>query len=201
MIKNSNFKLLGNFAPTFYRILDESAPEWKNEERTEELLTVNGAVIERVTPSFKKQLDIEGSGRLRDGRIVNFQQKIDERWRYAVEANAPFGLGVRGYKLVPYRSLAVDPELISPGTVLFLPALEGIQLPSGEIHDGFMFAHDVGQSIKGNRIDVFVGYESDVDNTFTRSGRIEDMDPVELYEVDPSTASQLNEKYKQQFAR
>jgi 3D (Asp-Asp-Asp) domain-containing protein len=43
-----------------------------------------------------------------------------------------------------------------------------------------MFAHDEGQGITGKRVDVFVGYESDVDNTLTRSGRIEDMRSVDL---------------------
>jgi 3D (Asp-Asp-Asp) domain-containing protein len=199
--KTGNYKLSGGFAPTFYRILDEGAAEWKEEARTEALLTVGGTLIARVTPSFKRQLDIEGSARLRDGRIVNIHQKIDGSWRYMVARNAPFGLGLDGYKLIPYRTLAVDPEVIRPGTVLYLPALDGVRLPSGEIHDGFMFAHDEGQGIKGNRIDVFVGYESDVDNTLTRSGRIEDMNRVEVYQVDDETARRLNMKYRRQFAR
>jgi 3D (Asp-Asp-Asp) domain-containing protein len=199
--KTGSYKSLGGFAPTFYRILDESAPEWKEEARTEALLTVNGKLIERVTPSFKRQFDIEGSARLRDGRIVNFHQKIDGSWRYLVARNAPYGLGVDGYKLIPYRTLAVDPEVIRPGTVLYLPALDGVRLPSGEIHDGFFFAHDEGQGITGQRIDVFVGFESDVDNTLTRSKRIEDMNPVEVYRVDDETAARLNRKYQKQFAR
>lgn len=197
----TNYKLLGGFAPTFYRILDESAPEWEDKARTEALLTVTGKLIERVTASFKRQFDVEGSARLRDGRIVNFHQKIDGSWRYLVATNAPFGLGLDGYKLIPYRTLAVDPEVIRPGTVLYSPALDGVRLPSGEVHDGFMFAHDEGQGITGSRIDVFVGYESDVDNTLTRSGRIEDMSPVELYQVDAVTANQLNQKYRCEFAR
>ena len=196
-----DYRPLGGFAPTFYRILDERAPEWKDESRTEDLLTVNNDLIERVTPSFKRQLDIEGSARLRDGRIVNFHNKIDGNWRYMVASNAPFGLGIDGYKLVPYRTLAVDPHVIRTGTVLYLPVLNGVRLPSGEIHDGFMFAHDEGQGITGKRVDVFVGYESDVDNTLTRSGRIEDMRSVDLYEVDAETANQLNQKYREQFVR
>ena len=39
--KLGDYRPLGGFAPTFYRILDESAREWKDESRTEELLTVN----------------------------------------------------------------------------------------------------------------------------------------------------------------
>ena len=79
--------------------------------------------------------------------------------------------------------------------------VDGVRLPSGEIHDGFFFAHDEGQGITGNRIDVFVGYESDVDNTLTRSGRIKDMNRVEVYQVNDETAARLNRKYQGQFAR
>jgi len=63
--KTRSYKLMGGFSPTFYRILDESASEWKDEARTEALLDVSGTLIERVVPSFKRQLDIEGSARLR----------------------------------------------------------------------------------------------------------------------------------------
>lgn len=199
--KKRTYKRLGVFAPTFYRILDESASEWKDEPRTIALLTVNGKLIEHVTPSFKRQLDIEGSARLRDGRIVNLHQKIDGSWRYMVARDAPFGLGLDAYKLIPYRTLAVDAKVIPPGTVLYIPALDGVRLLSGEIHDGFFFAHDEGQGITGNRIDVFVGYESDVDNTLTRSGRIKDMNRVEVYQVNDETAARLNRKYQRQFAR
>jgi 3D (Asp-Asp-Asp) domain-containing protein len=158
-------------------------------------------LIDHVTPSFKHQLDIEGSARLRDGRIVNFDKKIDGSWSYQEAPDAPFGLGLDCYKLIPFRTIAVDPDVIPPGTVVYLPVLDGVRLPSGEIHDGFMFAHDEGQGITGNRIDVFVGYESDVDNTLTRSGRIEDMNPVETYQVDAETAKGLNSKYRHLFER
>jgi len=199
--ETTNYKLLGCFAPTFYRILDESAPEWTAQQpRTEALLTMNGELITRVTQEFRRHLDIEGSARLRDGRVVNFHHKIEGAWRYLVAHDAPFGLGVESYKLVPYRTLAVDPQVIEFGTVLYLPALDGLRLPSGEVHDGFAFAHDEGQGITGHRIDVFVAFESDVNNTLTRSGCIENMNPVEVYAVDKQTMEHLNIEYRRYFA-
>lgn len=197
--KHKDYSLLGRFAPTFYRILDEDAPEWKNGERSVSLLTTGTETIARVTAEFKRQLDIEGSAHLHDGRVVNLHQKMEGGWRYLVAVDAPFGLGVENYKLMPYRTLAVDPKVIQVGSVLYVPALDGVRLPSGEIHDGFMFAHDEGQSIRGNRIDVFVGFESDVDNTLTRSARIPDMEPTEIYRVDDATAARLNRRFVSQF--
>ncbi len=72
-----------------------------------------------------------------------------------------FGDGVSGYKLVPYRTIAVDPAQIPYGTVIYIPAARGksIVLPDGStvVHDGYFFAGDTGGDIKGNHIDVFTG--------------------------------------------
>ena len=76
-------------------------------------------------------------------------------------ARGPHGDGAGGYRLVPYRTIAVDRQQIPLGSVVYIPAARGqqIQLANGEviIHDGYFFAADVGSAIKGNHIDVFVG--------------------------------------------
>src|SRR5215471_5799078 len=136
------FKPLGGFDYGFYRALDEASEEWRREERTETLRTRDGHVIAQVGARFRRQLDIEGSARLRDGRIVSVEVKVDGQWRFLVVEHAPFGVGAPGYKLMPYRSVSVDPKRIALGSVLFIPALVGVRLPSGEFHDGFCFAHD-----------------------------------------------------------
>ncbi len=123
-----NSTSLGTFIPTFYRILNETT--WPTGERTEELLTRDGQLMARVTPAFKRQLDIEGSARLRDGRIVNIEDRVGGRMRYLLVRGAPFGVGAPGYRLVPYRTVAVDPRRIKLGTVLYIPALAGISLLS-----------------------------------------------------------------------
>src|SRR5690606_23300052 len=73
-------------------------------------------------------------------------------------ANGEYGDGVRDYKLVPFRSIAVDPTYYPYGSVVYIPAARGniIKLPNGEtaIHDGYFFAVDTGGLIKTNHIDV-----------------------------------------------
>jgi hypothetical protein len=102
MEPNHYTQLPGEFGPTFYRILDEAADEWnRGEAASEAIKSRNGEVIAHVTPSFKHQLEIEGSARLRDGRIVNFEHKRDGEWHFMVAKNAPYGLGEHGYKLIP----------------------------------------------------------------------------------------------------
>jgi 3D (Asp-Asp-Asp) domain-containing protein len=84
-----------------------------------------------------------------------------------------FGLGVKSYSLVPYRSIAVDLSgkgIVPLGSVLFIPKLRGLQivLPDGRhfTHDGYVMAvdrvDDCGgkgdpQTCNRNHIDLFMG--------------------------------------------
>jgi len=191
--------LLGVFVPTIYRILDEATAEWSGETPTEPLLSQDGHLLATIGPALKRQLDLEGSARLRDGRIVNVAEKVKGKFRYLIVRNAPFGVAMPGYKLVPYRTISVDPRRIKLGTVLYLPALAGIVLPSGEVHDGFCFAHDTGQGIVGNRIEIFVGFENDLDNELTRSGRVASFDEIRVYQVGGAMAKLVNDRFRKSF--
>ncbi len=77
------------------------------------------------------------------------------------QSNTAFGEGVNGYALVPYRTVAVDRNLIPIGSVVYIPAARGtvVVLPSGArvVHDGYFYAADGGKAITGNHIDVFLG--------------------------------------------
>jgi 3D (Asp-Asp-Asp) domain-containing protein len=72
-----------------------------------------------------------------------------------------YGDGVLNYRLVPFRTIAVDKTKIAYGTVLFIPKARGvdIELPDGTKvrHDGYFFAGDTGGAIKQDHIDVFTG--------------------------------------------
>lgn len=76
-------------------------------------------------------------------------------------AKGKYGDGVKGFKLVPFRTIAVDPSVIPYGSALFIPAIKGLEftLQSGSKarHDGYFFAADTGAAIKGNHIDFFIG--------------------------------------------
>jgi 3D (Asp-Asp-Asp) domain-containing protein len=76
-------------------------------------------------------------------------------------AKGIWGDGVNGYKLVPFRSIAVDKRYIPYGSVVFIPAMRGAKmaLPTGGdiVHDGFFFAADTGKAIIGNHVDIYCG--------------------------------------------
>lgn len=72
----------------------------------------------------------------------------------------PFGCGVRSIPLMPFRTIAVDPDVIPVGSVVYVPALRGRAFTlNGQslTHDGYLFAGDRGGAIHGNHIDVFHG--------------------------------------------
>lgn len=78
------------------------------------------------------------------------------RSRFA-QIDAAFGLGVHGMRLIPGRSIATDPDYIATGTVLYVPALRGLRVAGGALHDGYLFAADVGEGLQGEHIAWFAG--------------------------------------------
>lgn len=71
----------------------------------------------------------------------------------------PLGCGVRNIPLMPFRTIAVDPNVIPLESVVFVPELRGRQFRFNDrdfIHDGYLFAGDRGGAIKGRHIDVFM---------------------------------------------
>lgn len=82
-------------------------------------------------------------------------------------ARGEFGDGVKGFSLVPYRTIAVDPKVTPIGSVIYIPDARGrdFSLPSGKIvtHDGYFFAADTGGNINDNHIDVFLGIATSIE--------------------------------------
>jgi 3D (Asp-Asp-Asp) domain-containing protein len=88
------------------------------------------------------------------------QRKALGRTRWEV-SRAPFGTGADGMALVPYRSIAVDRDVVPLWSVVYVPEARGtrVTLPSGRTaeHDGYFYAADTGGAVKDEHIDVFCG--------------------------------------------
>lgn len=84
---------------------------------------------------------------------------------YFAPAIGPLGDGEDDHRLVPLRTIAVDPTVIPFGTVLYIPAARGVVVEVSPgiwvKHDGFFFAGDEGPGIKGRHIDVFCGVSAE----------------------------------------
>lgn len=62
-----------------------------------------------------------------------------------------------GCKVVPLRTVAIDPRLVPKRSILFIPETVGLPVPGGGKHDGYWYASDTGGGIKGAMIDLFTG--------------------------------------------
>ena len=176
-------KQLGLFNITFYYMVGEddvftkrkaAPPENDNEAETElasiappEKVTIYEGKqcepIAEVTRDFAYELQLQGTGKLKDGRVVNVWGNCKcERSPCFRVMSQQWGTGGGGRSLTPFRTVAVDPKLIKLGSLLYVPLLEGRVMPGrapwgGFVHDGCVVADDTGGGIKGADLDLFVG--------------------------------------------
>lgn len=150
----------GRWLLTQYWIASEQAGE--HDRRAVPIRTRDGNVLALSCPRFVDDLTMEGTGRTWDGRLLNWDQRVHGRACFVeVDRSAyPYGIGVAGYALVPYRSLAVDRRYIPIGHTVEMPELAGLPLPDGTHHDGCFVAVDGGGAINGHHIDLFLPNET-----------------------------------------
>lgn len=125
-----------------------------------ELYTPAGYYFGRVPERFAWSLRLEGSGIMRDGRIINYTGPCKYGYGTCFEQldvhEHPFGRGNKGRPLIPFKSVAIDPRLVPIGEPLYIPEFDGMVLPDGSIHDGCVRADDTGGGIKKRKMDFFV---------------------------------------------
>ncbi|MEZ4402996.1 MAG: 3D domain-containing protein [Kofleriaceae bacterium] len=152
----------GSFALTYYWVTAEA--DFAGAADTA-LYSPGCAALATVPRGFADSLAVEGTGRLRDGRLLNVDGPCGcPASPCFVEAPADhaWGTGVMDRPLVPYRSIAVDPRVVPYGTTLWLAELDGVAVPGpapwgGFVHDGCVVAADTGGAIVGQHLDWFVG--------------------------------------------
>lgn len=161
---------LGGFQFTYYLVADEA------EHRGKKNTTIYGErckPLAKVAKSFAKDLAMEGTGKLRDGRLLNWVGRCAKgQPKYRVlDASAPWGLGVGDRRLAPFRSIATDPKVIATGAKVYVAELDGVTMPlvapgvttpgtepwGGFVHDGCVEAVDIGGRINQQHIDFFTG--------------------------------------------
>jgi 3D (Asp-Asp-Asp) domain-containing protein len=192
------------------------------------ILSRSGDVIAQVPAGFFAEMALQGSGRLKDGRLLSgdgwrapeahdyapvlavhrrrypagnkYQDRpkvsgiategdnITKVRAYVVTPPAKEGLGygvLRGIPLEPYKTVAADigafessderyrgawsekkkarvvvagkTGLVPTGTRVYIRQLDGMTLPDGARHDGWVVVNDTGGAIYGAHFDIFVG--------------------------------------------
>ncbi len=130
---------------------------------------VEGTVIVSLSGGDQKTYNYSGAKGPVQAECAQFFDKPPPSWvaglnrtTYEVTQHK-YGTGAKGLKLVPFRTLAVDPTVIPLRTVLFIPDAVGtaLVLPDGTkaTHDGYFFTGDTGGGIKGQQVDMFTGVE------------------------------------------
>jgi len=134
-----------------------------------EMVTIYSGTCEPITDvtrDFAAQLSLQGTGKLKDGRVINVwgHCRCDHSPCFKVIAER-WGTAGTGRPLQPFRTVAVDPKVVKLGSLLHIPLLEGRTMPGrapwgGFVHDGCVVADDTGGGIDGNQLDLFVGRKS-----------------------------------------
>jgi 3D (Asp-Asp-Asp) domain-containing protein len=155
---------LGRFVFTFYWIAEEREVPARPQTYVYDSRCLPVAA---VSLKFLRQLAMEGTGLLSDGRLLNFDARCLCSWEGVacfkeVTDERRWGIGVDDRPLQPFRSVAVDNNVIATGTRLYVPDLEGLVMPGappwgGFVHDGCVVADDRGGAIDGQQLDFFVG--------------------------------------------
>lgn len=158
---------VGRALMTFYWVIDETAPRYRG-SRDAVLRDAGGRVIARTHRKFRIDLVMEGTGWLRDGRTVMYDQRVGGESRFRI-TSSKYGLGITGCNLIPYRTIAVDPHFVKLGSTIYIPQLKGARLPDDTLHDGVFVASDRGH-FRGKHIDVFIGAGPKASRPFVRKG-------------------------------
>lgn len=157
---------IGSFQLTYYWITDEAAFGGAD---TTKLYDESCNVLTSVPAGFASAIKLEGTGRLTDGRVLNYAGSCGcptSPCYFEVDAEHPWGTGVQNRALAPFRSVAVDKSVVSYGSKIYIEALDGVTMPGeapwgGFVHDGCVSADDTGSAIIGKHLDFFSARKAD----------------------------------------
>lgn len=124
-----------------------------NGSKTKTLKADNGKVIAKVSKKTYEKFQMEGTGLLESGIMVNLGSSTDSFMKLNRGAT-PYGLGTSSEGLVPWISVASND--IKKGTTLYIKELNGVKLPDGKTHNGCVRVDDEGWSLSDCQIDFFV---------------------------------------------
>ena len=123
-----------------------------------------GGEIKQVSQAFLDAVTLKGSGKLKDGRVVDAGSGAS-CFEVLDEARFPWGKGSSSKPLKPFRSIAMETSAqFLPGGLIYISEFDGVQTPELEgvpsfKHDGCFRIDEVGEGIQGNAVDLFAGTE------------------------------------------
>jgi hypothetical protein len=116
--------------------------------------------ITKVSKDFLEILRINRRGQLLDGRILRVDGLPGDSVQGIAEVcrpKAPYGFGVGGNKLKPYKTVAFS--LAPIGAQIYIPSAVGVELPDGSLHNGYFKVVARAKS-PGMNLKIFIGLEN-----------------------------------------
>lgn len=163
LIPNYMQEFPGTLKPTVYYfpVLDEDNKTCADVEKTP-LYGPEGEVLLNVCPETEDACRLQGScGVIQNGKMqsLNYLGTYDGQERYfLIENKCSYGFGVSNICLDPFYTVAADLTIYKPGQVVFIPAVVGLEMPDGSLHNGYFVVRDQGRKVKGvGRFDFFSG--------------------------------------------
>ncbi|KAI8144926.1 hypothetical protein BJV82DRAFT_606745 [Fennellomyces sp. T-0311] len=122
--------------------------------KTKTLKTSSGKTIAKVSKSTYEKFQMEGTGLLKNGEMVNLDDGKNE-FMTVDRSKDPYGVGSDDdIALVPWVSVAAND--MERGTTLYIKDLDGVKLPDGKTHNGCVRVDDEGWSFDDCQLDFFV---------------------------------------------
>lgn len=201
----SRFTRIADQKPTYYVTQREegfpvSGPLYGhtyNGTERKQILTPSGTLISETSGRYFAALCMQGSGVIMDGRTVSFVSKQ----RFSIAPAGCLGITSTGYWVVPFHTLAVNRNQIPYKGVYFVPGTRGLQLPNGQVHDGYWFAHDTGSAFSNttNRLDMYVDCDSYW--KWMEAHFVPSFTPTAFYRVDDATRARVYDKYRSMLGK
>ncbi|KAJ2963872.1 hypothetical protein NQZ79_g1102 [Umbelopsis isabellina] len=117
------------------------------------LKTASGKVIAKVSKTSYKKFQMEGTGLLKSGELINIGLN-DKEFAVVDQKIHPYGIGSNDNSIYPFTSVASND--LKLGTKLYVKAIDGLQMPTGKKHNGCLRVDDSGDSFSGCQLDFFV---------------------------------------------
>ncbi|MFI5361092.1 MAG: 3D domain-containing protein [Elusimicrobiota bacterium] len=137
---------IGQFIDTYYyNVIEADYPG----PQTEAVKDGKGKILAWVTRGFWERFNVEGTGRLLDGRVINTSENG------VIVTDAPMGEGT--CRLKPWRTMAVDAKVIPLGTLVTIDQTVGLKLADGTVLDGYWQAEDTGGEVRNAHVDLYIG--------------------------------------------
>ena len=148
--------------------------------------TPKDEIIAEVCTRFYKVLLMEGSGILSDRGNGPMTVNWAGPSKFQVQRRCLLGHGVSPRDcLLSHHTIAADLKVHKVGDIIYIPDAKGIELPDGSIHDGNFIVLDTGGGFRGigaQRVDLFIGLESDSHNVFKTKG-FHHRKPIKAFKV------------------